>query len=190
MSLKVQTLSNLLNHAKRSCKLTFHIYYMYVLLITPFSFICIHDVQWIRNVLCFHTVHKICGILYWISENHNDPAHQYVNIIFIAVINVVLFSTIKWMFAQHFECLQFQRRSWHPLQEEFSVLVFERQQDSFHFTIYLFLPGESNEMDQRYKFVGLCGLYILHFQIFRVIDKKVFKSIWDVHKKVNKHPKR
>ena len=55
---------------------------------------------------------------------------------------------------------------------------------------YLFLPGESNEMDQRYKFVGLCGLYILHFQIFRVIDKKVFKSIWDVHKKVNKHPKR
>ncbi|XP_061187838.1 WASH complex subunit 4-like isoform X2 [Saccostrea echinata] len=44
--------------------------------------------------------------------------------------------------------------------------------------------GEANEMDQRYKFVGLCGLYILHFQIFRVIDKKVFKSIWDVHKKI------
>lgn len=39
-------------------------------------------------------------------------------------------------------------------------------------------------MDQRYKFVGLCGLYILHFQIFRVIDKKVFKSVWDMHKKV------
>ncbi|XP_056000960.1 WASH complex subunit 4-like isoform X5 [Ostrea edulis] len=44
--------------------------------------------------------------------------------------------------------------------------------------------GESNEMDQRFKFVGLCGLYILHFQIFRVIDKKVFKSVWDVHKKI------
>lgn len=47
-----------------------------------------------------------------------------------------------------------------------------------------YFTGESNEMDQRYKFVGLCGLYILHFQIFRVIDKKVFKSVWDVHKKV------
>ncbi|XP_052679123.1 WASH complex subunit 4-like isoform X3 [Crassostrea angulata] len=44
--------------------------------------------------------------------------------------------------------------------------------------------GEPNEMDQRYKFVGLCGLYILHFQIFRVIDKKVFKSAWDMHKKI------
>ncbi|VDI58372.1 WASH complex subunit 7, partial [Mytilus galloprovincialis] len=44
--------------------------------------------------------------------------------------------------------------------------------------------GENNEMDQRYKFVGLCGLYVLHFQIFRVIDKKVFKSMWDVYKKV------
>ncbi|XP_069101114.1 WASH complex subunit 4-like isoform X2 [Argopecten irradians] len=44
--------------------------------------------------------------------------------------------------------------------------------------------GEANETDQRYKFVGLCGLYILHFQIFRVIDKKVFKSLWDIHKKI------
>ena len=105
MSVKVQTLSNLWNHAKRSCKLTFHIYYMYVLLITPFSFICIHDVQWIQNVLCFHTVHKICEVLYWISENHNDPAHQYV-IIFIGVINVLFFfnyqmnvRTAFWVFS-------------------------------------------------------------------------------------------
>ena len=39
-------------------------------------------------------------------------------------------------------------------------------------------------MDQRYRFVGLSGLYILHYQIFRVMDKKVFKSMWDIHKKV------
>ncbi|XP_052261533.1 WASH complex subunit 4-like isoform X2 [Dreissena polymorpha] len=44
--------------------------------------------------------------------------------------------------------------------------------------------GESNEVDQRFKFVGLCGLYILHFQLFRVTDKKVFKSLWDIYKKL------
>ncbi|XP_041350230.1 WASH complex subunit 4-like isoform X3 [Gigantopelta aegis] len=44
--------------------------------------------------------------------------------------------------------------------------------------------GEMNEVDQRYQFVGLCGLYILHFQIFRVLDKRLFKSIWDVYKKI------
>ena len=38
-------------------------------------------------------------------------------------------------------------------------------------------------MDQRCKYVGLCGLYVLYCQIFRVIDKKLFKSIWDVYKK-------
>ena len=44
--------------------------------------------------------------------------------------------------------------------------------------------GESNEIDHRFKFVGVCGLYVLHFQLFRVTDKKVFKSLWDIHKKV------
>ncbi|CAH1784090.1 unnamed protein product, partial [Owenia fusiformis] len=44
--------------------------------------------------------------------------------------------------------------------------------------------GENNEVDQRLKFVGVCGLYILHFQIFRIIDKKIFKSLWDIYKKV------
>ena len=52
--------------------------------------------------------------------------------------------------------------------------------DSF----YLF-TGESNEIDHRFKFVGLCGLYVLHFQLFRVTDKKVFKSLWDIYKKVS-----
>eukprot|EP00057_Strongylocentrotus_purpuratus_P007399 XP_011661873.1 PREDICTED: WASH complex subunit 7 [Strongylocentrotus purpuratus] len=44
--------------------------------------------------------------------------------------------------------------------------------------------GEVNETDQRLKYVGICGLYVLHYQIFRVIDKKVFKSLWDVYKKI------
>jgi hypothetical protein len=50
--------------------------------------------------------------------------------------------------------------------------------------MFYVLLGENNEIDQRFKFVGVCGLYILHFQLFRVTDKKVFKSLWDVHKKV------
>ncbi|XP_053377942.1 WASH complex subunit 4-like isoform X3 [Mercenaria mercenaria] len=44
--------------------------------------------------------------------------------------------------------------------------------------------GENNEVDQRFKFVGVCGLYILHFQLFRVTDKKIFKSLWDIYKKI------
>ena len=50
---------------------------------------------------------------------------------------------------------------------------------------YNFFSGEMNETDQRLKFVGVVAMYILHFQIFRVIDKKLFKSIWDIHRKVN-----
>ena len=46
------------------------------------------------------------------------------------------------------------------------------------------VSGESNEIDHRFKFVGVCGLYVLHFQLFRVTDKKVFKSLWDIYKKV------
>jgi WASH complex subunit 7 len=49
---------------------------------------------------------------------------------------------------------------------------------------FLLFPGEVNEVDQRLQFVGVCALYILHFQIFRVIDKKVFKQLWDIYKKV------
>ncbi|CAI9722200.1 Hypothetical predicted protein [Octopus vulgaris] len=44
--------------------------------------------------------------------------------------------------------------------------------------------GDVKEMDQRHKYVGLCGLYVLYTQIFRVVDKKLFKAVWDVYKKV------
>ncbi|RXM34723.1 WASH complex subunit 7 [Acipenser ruthenus] len=44
--------------------------------------------------------------------------------------------------------------------------------------------GEPAEIDQRDKYVGVCGLFVLHFHIFRTVDKKLFKSLLDVCKKV------
>ncbi|XP_059151833.1 WASH complex subunit 4-like isoform X4 [Physella acuta] len=44
--------------------------------------------------------------------------------------------------------------------------------------------GESNETEHRYKYVGAIGLFIIHFQIFRVLDKRIFKLIWDMYRKI------
>ncbi|XP_072038890.1 WASH complex subunit 4-like [Amphiura filiformis] len=44
--------------------------------------------------------------------------------------------------------------------------------------------GEVNETNQRLTYVGICGMYVLQYQIFRVIDKKVFRALWDVYKKI------
>ncbi|XP_041059183.1 WASH complex subunit 4 isoform X2 [Carcharodon carcharias] len=44
--------------------------------------------------------------------------------------------------------------------------------------------GEPSEIDQRDKYVGICALFVLHFQIFRTLDKKLYKSLLDVCKKV------
>ena len=57
------------------------------------------------------------------------------------------------------------------------------------FALYIILnfSGEANEIDQRLKFVGLIGLFILHFQIFRTLDKKVYKQLWDIYRRVNYH---
>lgn len=44
--------------------------------------------------------------------------------------------------------------------------------------------GEPSEVDQRDKYVGVCGLFVLHFHIFRSIDKKFYKALLDVCKKV------
>eukprot|EP01136_Pigoraptor_vietnamica_P005657 Opistho-1_new@37581 len=44
--------------------------------------------------------------------------------------------------------------------------------------------GEANEMDQRQKFVGLCAIFVFHFQLFRIFDKKMFQLIWNAHRKV------
>ncbi|XP_014635938.1 PREDICTED: WASH complex subunit 7 isoform X2 [Ceratotherium simum simum] len=44
--------------------------------------------------------------------------------------------------------------------------------------------GEPSEIDQRDKYVGVCGLFVLHFHIFRTVDKKFYKSLLDICKKV------
>lgn len=49
---------------------------------------------------------------------------------------------------------------------------------------FLFVLGEPSEIDQRDKYAGVCGLFVLHFHIFRTIDKKLYKSLLDVCKKV------
>ncbi|KAG9490492.1 hypothetical protein GDO78_006044 [Eleutherodactylus coqui] len=43
--------------------------------------------------------------------------------------------------------------------------------------------GEASEIDQRDRYVGLCGLFVLYFHIFRTVDKKFYKSLLDVCKK-------
>nr|XP_055047573.1 WASH complex subunit 4 [Misgurnus anguillicaudatus] len=44
--------------------------------------------------------------------------------------------------------------------------------------------GEPSEIDQRDKYAGICCLFVLHFHIFRTVDKKMYKSLLDVCKKV------
>ena len=48
----------------------------------------------------------------------------------------------------------------------------------------MWFSGESGEIDQRQSFVGFLGLYSLYVQIFRQVDKKFVKQIWEVHRKV------
>ncbi|KAJ8262124.1 hypothetical protein GJAV_G00162500 [Gymnothorax javanicus] len=44
--------------------------------------------------------------------------------------------------------------------------------------------GEPSEIDQRDKYAGVCGLFVLHFHIFRSVDKKLYKSLLDICRKV------
>ncbi|KAG9334957.1 hypothetical protein JZ751_006280 [Albula glossodonta] len=44
--------------------------------------------------------------------------------------------------------------------------------------------GEPSEIDQRDKYAAVCGLFVLHFHIFRTVDKKLYKALLDVCKKV------
>ena len=50
--------------------------------------------------------------------------------------------------------------------------------------VCLSLSGEPSEIDQRDKYAGICSLFVLHFYIFRTVDKKLYKSLLDVCKKV------
>ena len=49
--------------------------------------------------------------------------------------------------------------------------------------------GEYNELDGRMKYVGICALFCLHFQLYRMDDKRQFRMIWDVYRKVKPIPK-
>ena len=44
--------------------------------------------------------------------------------------------------------------------------------------------AEPNEMGQRKKLIGLCGIMVLYFQLYNFTDKKFVKTVWDLHKKV------
>ena len=50
--------------------------------------------------------------------------------------------------------------------------------------IFFIETGESGEINQRQTFVGFLGLYGLFVQIFRQVDKKFTKQMWEVHRKV------
>ena len=56
--------------------------------------------------------------------------------------------------------------------------------DSFPFVALIVPLGEPSEIDQRDKYAGVSGLFVLHFHIFRTVDKKLYKSLLDVCKKV------
>ena len=40
------------------------------------------------------------------------------------------------------------------------------------------------ETDERDKLVAVIGLHVLHYYLFHVVDKKTFKVLWELHKKV------
>lgn len=51
-------------------------------------------------------------------------------------------------------------------------------------SVSVLFSGEPTEIDQRDKYAVVCGLYVLHFHIFRSVDKKFYKALLDVCKKV------
>ena len=50
--------------------------------------------------------------------------------------------------------------------------------------IQLFSKGDSANLEIRNKNVALCSLCVLYNQIYRNFDKKFFKLVWDLYKKV------
>lgn len=53
-------------------------------------------------------------------------------------------------------------------------------------TSWVCILGEANETDQRSRYVGLCGLFVFYYRLFKPnLDKKFFKTLYQVHKKVH-----
>ncbi|XP_067134049.1 WASH complex subunit 4 isoform X3 [Centruroides vittatus] len=44
--------------------------------------------------------------------------------------------------------------------------------------------GDNAELNARRRIVDICALYVLYYSLFRIVDKKFFKSLWDVYKKL------
>ena len=44
--------------------------------------------------------------------------------------------------------------------------------------------GEPHELDSRMKYVGICALLCLHYQLYRIDDKRLTRPIWEIYKKV------
>nr|XP_039256887.1 WASH complex subunit 4-like [Styela clava] len=44
--------------------------------------------------------------------------------------------------------------------------------------------GDGTETNQRLQYVELCALFALHVMIFRDLDKRLFRQLWDVYKKL------
>ena len=49
---------------------------------------------------------------------------------------------------------------------------------------YLLIGDSRLETDEREKLVAVIGLHILHYYLFHIVDKKTFKILWELHKKV------
>ena len=39
-------------------------------------------------------------------------------------------------------------------------------------------------MGHRQQLLGMCGLLVLHYQLYHVPDRRIAKQVWDIHKKV------
>ena len=55
---------------------------------------------------------------------------------------------------------------------------------NFKLTYVICCLVESTEIDARQQIMGLCGLLVLHYQIFDAQEKKLAKQVWDLYKKV------
>lgn len=44
--------------------------------------------------------------------------------------------------------------------------------------------GDSAELNARQRIVDICALYVLYYSLFRIVDKKFLKTLWDVYKKL------
>jgi WASH complex subunit 7 len=54
-----------------------------------------------------------------------------------------------------------------------------------HFQYLVDNISNAKETDQRYKFVGFCGMYLFYYHLFMdTTDKKFFRRIWDMHKQL------